>query len=344
MLAPRDPYTLQFEHLPGLTFIELNNFRSQSISPLQDWLLFRELLRHYQKIRPSLIFHYTIKANIFGTLAAHRARNPSVSVITGLGYTFVGKGWLNTAVKYLYRQVLRKNTQTWFLNEDDRSFFINKRLVNPEKTFLLPGEGVDTDVFYPAPYDPAPIITFLLIGRLIRPKGIYEFVAAAGRLREQGLSIRCQILGFPDEPNPAAIPRQQVEEWQRSGSITYLGHTDNVVPLIEQADCIVLPSYYREGMPLSLLEGAAMCKTLITTDTAGCRDIVEDGVNGYLCKEKDVDSLAEKMRQYYQLPPAARRQMGMEGRNKVLQYFKKEIITALYLDKINTLRATGQEP
>ena len=347
VLAPRDPYTIQFEHLPGLTFIELNNFRSQSISPLQDWLLFRELLRHYRKIRPSLIFHYTIKANIFGTLAAHRARIPSVSVITGLGYTFVGKGWLNTAVKYLYRQVLRKNTQTWFLNEDDRSIFINKKLVDPEKTFRLPGEGVDTDVFYPAPYDPAraspspvqsqaPIITFPLIGRLIRPKGIYEFVAAAGQLK--GLSIRCQILGFPDEPNPAAIPRQQMEEWHRSGVITYLGHTDNVVPLIEQADCIVLPSYYREGMPLSLLEGAAMSKTLITTDTAGCRDIVEEGVNGYLCKEKDADSLAEKMRQYYLLPPAAKYQMGMEGRNKVLQYFKKEIITSIYLEKINTLR------
>jgi glycosyltransferase involved in cell wall biosynthesis len=361
VLAPRDPYTIHFEHIPGLTFIELKKFRGQRISPLHDWLLFRELLRHYRQIRPSLIFHYTIKANIFGTLAAHRARIPSISVITGLGYTFVGKGWLKTAVKSLYRQVLRKNSQTWFLNEDDRSIFIDKKLVKPERTFLLPGEGVDTDTFYPAPYDlpdaspgspihpaptitppPAKPITFLLVGRIIRPKGIVEYVAAAAQLRRQGLSIQCRILGFFDEPNPVAIPRQQLEEWSRSGVITYLGHTDNVVPFMAQADCIVLPSY-REGMPLSLLEGASMCKTLIATDTAGCRDIVEEGVNGYLCKEKNVASLVEKMKRYYELPPAAKRQMGIEGRNKVLQYFKKEIITGIYLDKINSLRAASRE-
>ncbi|HEY4060247.1 MAG TPA: glycosyltransferase family 4 protein [Puia sp.] len=349
VLAPRDPYTVHFEQIPGLTYIELKKLRSKSISPRQDWLLYRELLGHYRRIRPSLIFHYTIKANIFGTLAAHRARIPSVSVITGLGYTFVGKGWLQTAVKFLYRQALQKNTQTWFLNEDDRSVFIAEKLVRPEKTFVLPGEGVDTDIFYPAPYElpdlpsaPPKPVTFLLIGRLIRPKGICEFVAAAEQLRRQGLSIRCQVLGFYDQPNPASIPRQQVEEWDRSGVITYLGHTDNVVPFIGEADCIVLPSYYREGMPLSLLEGASMCKTLIATDTAGCRDIITDGVNGYLCGEKDPAALAEKMKAYYQLPAAAKRQMGMEGRNKVLQYFKKEIITGIYLDKINTLRVAGQ--
>jgi glycosyltransferase involved in cell wall biosynthesis len=349
VLAPRDAYTVQFEQISGLTYIELTKLRGKSISPWQDRLLYRELLGHYRALRPELIFHYTIKANIFGTLAAARAGIPSVSVITGLGYAFSGNGWIRAAVKIVYRKILRKNAEVWFLNEDDRKFFTKERLILPERTFLLPGEGVDPERFYPAPYEtrtpngsPAPVITFLLIGRMIRHKGIYEFVEAAGRLQQRGLSVRCQLLGFFDDNNPVAISRQQVEEWNRDGVIAYLGHTDDVVPYIEKADCIVLPSY-REGMPLSLLEGASMCKALIAADTAGCRSVIGEGVNGYLCREKDGADLAETMETYYHLPAPAKKKMGLAGRDKVLRSFTKEIITGIYMEKINTLRATDHK-
>jgi len=337
VLAPRDQHTDLFEHIPGLTYIELTKFRGKSISPLRDLQLFRELLGHYRRIRPGLIFHYTIKANIFGSLAAARVNCPSVSVITGLGYAFSGNTLLQASVKALYRRVLQKSTETWFLNSDDQRIFTKEQLVRKEKTFLLPGEGVDTETFYPAPYEPGKeTVTFLLIARIIKHKGIYEYIKAAELLTQRGLSVRLQLLGFFDEGNPVAISRQQVEEWRRQNNIDYLGHTDKVATFIEQADCIVLPSY-REGMPLSLLEGASMCKALIATDTAGCREVVQDGVNGYLCRKKDGADLADKMEKYYRLSPAEKRQMGIEGRNRVLSYFTKEIITGIYLDKINAL-------
>jgi len=139
--------------------------------------------------------------------------------------------------------------------------------------------------------------------------------------------------------SPVAISKRQVEEWQQKNLIHYLGDTDEVASFIRQADCIVLPSY-REGMPLSLLEGASMCKALIATDTPGCRTVIQDGVNGYLCKNKDGVDLAGKMEKYYHLSPDQRRTMGEAGRQLVLGHFTRDIVTNIYLDKIKTLLAS----
>ncbi|HUB61921.1 MAG TPA: glycosyltransferase family 4 protein [Puia sp.] len=337
VLAPRDPYTERFEKLPGLTYIPLHHFNAGSISPIEDLRLYQELLAHYRRLRPNLIFHYTIKANIFGSMAAAAARIPAVSIITGLGYAFSGRGLLRSLARILYRLALRKTKEAWFLNEDDRDLFTSLGLVPEAKTFILPGEGVDTTAFYPAPYQPdRKEVTFLLIARVIRHKGIYEFAQAAEQLR--GLSVRCQLLGVFDDNNPVSIPRKEVDLWARDNTLTYLGYTDDVPPFIEQADCIVLPSY-REGMPLSLLEGASMCKALIAADTPGCRSLIDDGVNGYLCRPKDSEDLAAKMTTYYHLTPAAKKQMGIAGRDKVLTNFTNEQVMAIYLEKIGKLAA-----
>jgi glycosyltransferase involved in cell wall biosynthesis len=334
VLAPRDPYTGRFEKLPGLTYIPLFHFNARSLSPVGDLRLYRELLTHYRTLRPQLIFHFTIKANIFGSLAAAKAGIPAISVITGLGYAFAQKGWLQSVARVLYRRALRQTKEVWFLNEDDRQVFITQRLVSGSKTFILPGEGVDTDIFFPAPY---PLqkndVTFLLIARIIRHKGIYEFAAAAEELRRQGLNVRCQLLGVSDENNPVAISRKEVAGWEQKGILTYLGHTDDVPPFIEQADCIVLPSW-REGLPLSLLEGASMAKALIAADTPGCRSVVDDGENGYLCREKDSADLAGKMLAYYRLGASDKRHMGLKGREKVLRAFTCGRVLEIYLQKI----------
>jgi glycosyltransferase involved in cell wall biosynthesis len=341
VLAPRDAYTELFENLPGLTYIELKHFKAKSISPRQDILLYKELLHHYRTMQPALIFHYTIKANIFGTWAAAKARIRAVSVVTGLGYTFAGKGWLRAAVKTLYKKAFRKAAEVWFLNEDDRHVFTTERLVDSARTFILPGEGVDADAFFASPFEPGKnAVTFLLIGRIIRHKGIYEFVRAARLLQQQGLTVQCHLLGGFDDDNPVAISRQEVAAWGRQGIVTYLGHTDEVAPFIEKADCIVLPSY-REGMPLSLLEGASMCKALIAADTPGCRTLIEEGVNGYLCREKDGEDLARKMVAYYYLPSADKREMGIAARNKILKGFTRQQITSIYLEKINAYTTTS---
>jgi len=338
VLAPRDKYTEKFEDIKGLTYIQLMNFRAKSISPLHNIRLQKELAHHYRQIRPGLIFHYTVKANLYGSKAAAKANCPSISVFTGLGYAFSNK-WFQAFTQLRLRKALRRNIETWFLNKEDEQLFVNKQLVKKEKAFILPGEGVDTEKFYPAPSDGhKKEVTFLLIARIIRHKGIHEYVEAAEILRQKGLSIQCQLLGFFDQGSPIAISKGQVEQWQQKDLIHYLGDTDDVAPFIEKADCIVLPSY-REGMPLSLLEGASMCKALIATDTPGCRDIIQDGINGYLCRNRDGADLAGKMEKYYQLSPDQRRKMGEAGRELVLRHFTRDIVADIYLDKIKTLLA-----
>jgi len=341
VLAPRDRYTEKFEDIKGLTFIQLTKFRAKSISLFHNLQLKKELTRHYSQIRPGLIFHYTVKANLYGSRAAAKTHCPSISVFTGLGYAF-SNSLIQSFVQTGLRPALKKNISNWFLNSDDQQLFIEKNLVKKERTFLLPGEGVDTEAFYPSPYNDRHEVTFLLIARIIKHKGIYEFVRAAEILQRKGLPVKCQLLGFFDKGSRIAISPREVEEWQQKGLIQYLGDTDDVAPFIQQADCIVLPSY-REGMPLSLLEGASMCKGLIATDTPGCRAIVTDGVNGFLCKIKDDADLAGAMEKYYRLPPDEKKKMGQAGRELVLKNFTRDIVTHIYLDKIKALLATQQE-
>jgi glycosyltransferase involved in cell wall biosynthesis len=343
ILAPRDAYTVQFEDLPGLTFIDLRYMRGKTISPFSDWRLYKELLHHYRTTRPHLIFHYTIKANVYGTMAAHKTRIPSISVVTGLGYAFTGKGWLRPVVKLLYKNTLHKSKETWVLNEDDRRLLIRERLAAEDKIFLLPGEGVDTGTFFPAPFQQdKKEIVFLFVGRMIRHKGIVEFVDASRLLKARGLAIRCELLGGFDD-NPAALSRKQIEQWNAEGVVTYLGHTDHVAAIMEKADCIVLPSY-REGLPTSLLEGASMCKALIAADTPGCKSLIDDGVNGYLCREKDSEDLARKMEAYYRLPAAQKEKMGAAARKKILENFTREQIAAIYLEKIEAFAYSPVHP
>ncbi len=202
---------------------------------------------------------------------------------------------------------------------------------------MLPGEGVDTAAFYPAPYNgEQAMVSFLLIGRLIEHKGICEYAKAAKILLAKGLNAQFYLLGFFDNKSAVAISKEQLEQWQTEGSIMYLGETDNVIPVIANADCIVLPSY-REGMPLSLLEGASMCKALIASNVAGCKEIVKDKINGFLCREKDANDLAAKMEQYYHLETKEKTAIGMTGREIVLKHFTKEIITEIYLSKLDML-------
>jgi len=162
-------------------------------------------------------------------------------------------------------------------------------------------------------------------------------------LRGKNLQATFSVLGFFDEESAVAIPREQLVQWQNNGTIVYLGETDNVIPFIAAADCIVLPSY-REGMPLSLLEGASMCKALIASDVAGCRAIVKNAVNGFLCEPQNADDLAKKMEQYYHLPAAEKTALGVAGRDMVLANFTQEMISGIYVNKLYELTASRDKP
>jgi glycosyltransferase involved in cell wall biosynthesis len=256
-------------------------------------------------------------------------------VITGKNF---GGAIKAGAFAALYRTALRRSAQVFFQNPDDRALFIERAWVRPEVTALLPGSGIDLQRFRPValPHGSAAgapalrVFRFLLIARMLRDKGVGEFVQAARQLRQSGLQAEFCLLGFLDVQNPAAISRAEMDAWVQEGVVSYLGVSDDVRTAIAEADCIVLPSY-REGTPRTLLEAAAMARPIITTNAVGCREVVDDGVNGYLCQVRDAQDLADKMSQMLSLPPEHRTQMGQRGRAKMEAEFDEQIVINKYL-------------
>lgn len=336
VVSPSDNYTNVLRE-QGIDFIPIRSLSPTSKNPLKDFQCYREYRTIYKKIKPDLIFHYTIKPNIYGTLAAKEYGFPSICIIPGIGSTLGHGGLISKLVKNLYKLSLKHSYENWVLNKDDQKFLVEEGLIPEENSFVLNSEGVDTDFFSPISppsQDVKTHTTFLLIARMMRDKGIEEFVEAAKLLKVKGYKISCQLLGRIDEDTTRAIPIEQIRTWEKKAYVNYLGVSEDIRQQIKDADCIVLPSYYREGVPRSLMEGASMGKPLITTDNVGCREVVEDGVTGYLCKVKDVVDLVEKMEQFIHLTPKDKMQMGLKGRNKMIAEFDEKNIIQLYHKKI----------
>jgi glycosyltransferase involved in cell wall biosynthesis len=298
---------------------------------------YRTLLR---QLRPAAYLGYTIKPNIYGSLAAASLGIPALPNVSGLGTAFIRGGALQGVVTALYRVGFARAPVVFFQNDEDRQLFVARRIVRADQARVLPGSGVDLERFAPASPPPHPL-TFLLIARLLRDKGVVEFADAARSLRAELPNARFQLLGPIDEGNRTAISRAELDSWVRDGVIEHLGTTDDVRPSIAAASAVVLPSY-REGLPRSLLEAGAMARPLIATDVPGCRDVVEEGVNGYLCRARDARSLAQAMRRFADLPRAERLAMGDAGRRKVQERFSEEFVVRAYLDVLARLGAARQ--
>jgi glycosyltransferase involved in cell wall biosynthesis len=247
-----------------------------------------------------------------------------------LGQVFVEDDtlWLRYVVKWLYSIALACAHFTFFQNKDDLDYFISYGLVHQRKTGLLPGSGVDCSFFAPVSAsarshdDP---VTFLMVARLLRVKGVEEFVKAARLVKERFPTSQFQLLGPRDERNPTVVSITDLARWQREGVVKWLGETSDVRPVLARADVVTLPSYYREGTPRALLEAAAMAKPIITTENVGCREVVEDGVNGLLVPVKDSKALAKAMIHLIQ-DPALRERMGKAGRAKIEQEFEERSV------------------
>ena len=316
--------------------------------PVRDGLLLLRFIRLLRSERPDVFLGYTVKPNVYGSIACRWLGIPVINNIAGLGAAFVRTSWLTRVVRGLYRLALRQSAVVFFQNEDDRALFVSGGIVRAEQTARLPGSGVDLRRFalQPMPlFEPSGNrpVTFLLIARLLWDKGVGEFVQAGRLLRERGLNVRFQLLGFLDVENPSAVAREQVDAWCAEGLVEYLGMTDDVRPHIAAADCIVLPSY-REGVSRTLLEAAACGRPIVTTDVPGCRDVVEDGVTGLLCRARDGEDLAEKIAQMVELGAAAREAMGKMGRGKVEREFDEQLVVTMYLtaiEKVLSDRTTG---
>ena len=333
-LAPPDDYVPHVKSL-GCRYVALP-MDNKGTHPGRDLRLLWNFYRILRRERPKVYLGYTVKPNVYGSLAAHALRIPVVNNIAGLGAVFIRQGILTWLVRLLYRLALRSSQCVLFQNEDDRRMFISDGLVKADRTHRIPGSGIDPNAF---PYiEPNSLngrpFRFLLIARMLWDKGVGEYVAAAEQLRMRYADVEFQLLGFLDVQNPAAITREQVRAWVDRGLVNYLGVSDDVRPHIARSDCVVLPSF-REGVPRTLLEAMAMGRPIIATDAPGCRDVVDHEVNGYLCRTRDAKHLAEMMERMISLQQGHRVAMGRKGREKVERQFDERIVIERYLDLIS---------
>lgn len=334
-IAPEDKYTV-FLKEAGCIHHNIK-MDTRGANPLKDIALIFGLRKLYKKLQPDIILHYTIKPNVYGTLAAAMLRIPVINNVCGLGTVFLKNNLTSAVAIGLYKLSFRFANKVFFQNHEDRELFLSKKLVAEEATDLLQGSGIDLNHFKPASFERNKKFTFLLISRLISDKGIFEYISAINQLKAKGSDFKFQLMGAADPDHKRGIKTEIINEWIQSGTVEYLGTTDDVRPFIHSADCIVLPSY-REGTPRTLLEAASSAKPIIATDVPGCHQVVEHGVNGFLCKLKDANDLAEKMETMSKLNDATLVQFGVNGRDKMIAHYDERLVIAKYVDAIRTFQ------
>ncbi|MEE9440066.1 MAG: glycosyltransferase family 4 protein [Saprospiraceae bacterium] len=335
VIAPIDEYVEYKEKYPEVEHYSLRTLDRDSTNPIKDILLIAELTRKYKSIKPDLILHYTNKPNIFGGLAAKLSGIPSIAMVTGLGYAFIHNGWIKNITTNLYKFTAKYHKKFIFENIEDRELFNNLGILKKDQGVSIKGCGVNTSYYYPYPngiVKSEDDIIFTFIGRLLYDKGIKEYVEAAKIIKAKYPKIQFWIIGELDSDNPATIDKEDLIEWTANDIVYYHGFQRDVRPLIAKSDCIVLPSY-REAIPRTITEGMAMSKPVITTDTAGCREAVDVGINGFLADVRSVSSLIEMFEKFIGLSHDQRHEMGKAGRQKAIAEFDdKKIAKDIYIE------------
>jgi glycosyltransferase involved in cell wall biosynthesis len=341
VLAPADHEVGTRMKELGVQHVPVTLSRS-GLNPIADLGLLFAYRRALRRISPNALLGFTIKPNIYGCLAARMLGVPAIANISGLGTAFIKRGLLTSLVSAMYRFSLRRAAVVFFQNSEDLELFVSNGMVRREQSRLLPGSGVDCDRFTPAPLPSGPP-TFLLIARLLRDKGVREYVEAARLTRQRHPDAIFRLLGPLDPGNRTAIQPAELDAWIGEGAIDYLGVADDVRPFIAAASAVVLPSY-REGLPRSLLEGAAMARPLIAADAPGSREVVGHGENGLLCEVRSADALADAFQRFIAMSSAERDAMGFAGRRLVEQRFSEKYVVEAYLDVLSSIIDVTTEP
>lgn len=328
--APDGPMRRQIEQA-GFLFLPVRFFR-RNLNPLRELLTLSDVRRAYGVFRPDLVHQTTFKPIVIGSWVARRQKIPAiVNQITGLGYVYSGEGLsrrlLRKVAEWGYGNVLGAlNSRVIFQNSDDRNQFVDKRLVVPERSLVIPGSGVDEEVFRPSG-EPAPPVRILLPSRMLWDKGVGDAVAACHLLHAKGLDFRLVLSGAPDPQNPASIDEETLVAWNAEPFIEWIGFQHDMPALIAQSHIVCLPSFYREGIPKALIEAASCGRPLVSTDMPGCREIVRDGHNGLLAPPRDPARLAEALGKLIG-DAELRKTMGRNGREMVLRRFSTQQIIA----------------
>lgn len=317
-----------FENI-GCKIID-TQFNRQGTNPIADFklmLYYRSLIK---KIRPSAVLSYTIKPNLYGGMACALTGVPQLANVTGLGAAVEYPGLMQKFTIFLYKIGLRKTKTVFFQNEDNMQFCISHGMVKG-KTRLIPGSGVNLEYHslkeYPKEDEP---IRFIFISRIRREKGIDEYLSAAKEIKEKYPLTEFHVLGGCEGDY-----QSQLKELHEKGIVIYHGQQPDVRPYIENVHCTIHPSFYPEGMSNVLLESCAAGRAVITTDRPGCREIVDDGINGYIVKQQDAADLISKVEQFLSLPYENKKQMGLSARAKVEKEFDRQIVIDAYLEELD---------
>ena len=340
-LTPADAYSERLQRELGCEWLPLP-MDNQGSNPLRDAALTLRLWRYYRRLRPDAACHFTIKNNVYGTWAARTLNIPSINTVPGLGTSFSRRGLVPWIARQLYRASQRFATQVFCQNRHDLRDLVDFRLVPVDKLTLIPGSGVDTQRFQPAwsgDADARPF-RFMFAGRMLYDKGLAELRQAMEMLRDEQRDCELWLCGFADAKSASAMREAELQDWARTPGVHWLGPHDDMERLYHQVDCVVLPTYYREGVPRSLLEAAACGLPVISTAMPGCDELVEDGVTGLLCQPRDPASLARAMTTMLELAPTERRRMGQAGRDRVSADYDEARVVSATLDAIARAVAT----
>ena len=336
-MAPIDEFSDKIKER-GIEFSAISHLTRKGTNPFGDILLIYEFYKLYSKHKLDIVFQFTIKPNIYGTLGAKLAGIKSICTVTGLGYIFLSEGFSNRIAKFLYAFAFKRTELVIFQNKDDAQTFKAQKLLTKQNYEVFPGSGLDTNYYCPnfCNTKKTEIVKFLMVSRLLTDKGIVEYVEAAKKIKAKFPNVQFQVLGEMDRENPAAISEQTLNEWLKEGIIEYFQFSQDIRPYVCNADVIVLPSY-REGLPRVILEGMAMEKICITTDAPGCIDTLEDGISGFIAKVKSAISLQEKMETFLNMTAFEKSKMATNARQRAVNMFDNKIVIQKYFSILEKL-------
>ncbi len=324
----------------GFNLLPLDMKRG-SHNPFVDMGALRKLIAIYRNIKPDLVHHVAMKPVIYGSIAARATRIPRVvNAITGLGYVFSSRDARTRYLKPIVRMALRNlmnrsGSLAIVQNPDDQRLLIDELGVSFASAVLIKGSGVNPDRFVPRE-EPLGTPRATMVSRMIWEKGVGEVADAARLLREQGVGVRMVLVGAPDSESPAAVPEERFAAWEEEGILEWWGHRSDVSQVWQESHLAVLPSYYGEGIPKSLLEAAACGRPIVTTDTPGCREVVRHGENGLLVPPRNPRALADAIRSLVR-DSELRKRMGMKGRSRVIHEFSEQTVVRQTFDVYRSL-------
>tara|TARA_B110000858_G_C17800793_1_gene475133 strand:+ start:1104 stop:2159 length:1056 start_codon:yes stop_codon:yes gene_type:complete len=323
--------------LSNNVFINNLNISLNKQNIAKDLLTLVDLIYKIYKIKPDLCLIYTIKPNIYASFAAQINKKKYVNVITGLGTAFINKSFTFSLIRFLYKLALRKSNLVIFQNQEDQAEF-NKLNIKIPNSLIVQGSGVDTQKYDKNKLDTVAKekFVFLFVGRLIKEKGIIEYINAANKFIKKNLKVEFWIVGDYDKNNPAAINKKHIDHIQNNRVFKYFGFQENVEVIVNSCDCLVLPSY-REGLSRSILEAMALEKVVITNNVPGCNNLIAHKINGYLSVPRDENSLQNNMTEVYNMSKEDRINMGKLSRKLIIDNFSNEVINAQLLSLVNRI-------